>query len=225
MKKVLYDQLVIERKHCRACIGLRNPAEGDLAEYDSNEIGPWARLHGDLDASIMVVGQDWGDVRYFHRNCGFDDLSNRTIRTLERLLIAAGVEISLREYGPKEGRLFLTNAILCLKDGGLQGPVLNSWFSNCSKFLKKQIEIVSPPVVVALGEKAYRAIVKSFGLSPKRFRDVVRTEEDIILPNGNRFFPVYHCGARILNTHRPLYMQIQDWERVGKAIARVGAQS
>lgn len=39
-----------------------------------------------------------------------------------------------------------------------------------------------------------------------------------LLPTGSRAFAVHHCGARIQNTHRPLAMQLVDWQRVGDAL-------
>lgn len=58
-KQRQYAVLVVERKQCRLCVGLRNPADTGFAEHDSDEIGPWTRLHGDLNAELMVIGQDW----------------------------------------------------------------------------------------------------------------------------------------------------------------------
>ena len=85
-----YAALVAERKRCRLCVGLRNPADAELASFDSGEIGPWSRLHGDLDARLMIIGQDWGDVGYYSSNRGLDDFRNPTMRTLERLLRGLG---------------------------------------------------------------------------------------------------------------------------------------
>ena len=30
---------------------------------------------------------------------------------------------------------------------------------------------------------------------------------------------VYHCGARILNTHRKREQQLDDWQRIGRVLA------
>ena len=223
MKSVEYLQLVDERKACRACSGLANPAE--WATFDSPEIGPWSRLHGDLDAQIMVVGQDWGDVGYYQDFKGLDDFANPTMRTLEKLLRSINLDVSLQAYGEGPRGLFLTNAVLCLKKGvgGLQAPVEEAWFSNCGqRFLKRQIEIVRPRVVVSLGQRAYEAIVAAFGLKRLRFRDAVAGGAVQLVP-GVRLVPVYHCGNRILNTHRKLPAQMEDWRRVRAAMGGVKA--
>ena len=41
------------------------------------------------------------------------------------------------------------------------------------------------------------------------------------LPGGPIAFAVYHCGRRILNTHRNGEKQVKDWRRI--AIALNGA--
>jgi DNA polymerase len=220
-KRERYAALVSDRKLCRLCEGLRNPADANLAAFDSDEIGPWTRLHGDLDAELMVIGQDWGDIRYYNANHGLDDLRNPTMRTLELLLRGIGLDISLAAYETGQRRVFLTNAILCLKDGGLQAPVVRQWFDNCgSNFLRRQIEIVSPRVAVTLGQRAYEAVLGAFGLKVGPFRRAVEDQEGTRLPNGSRVLAVYHCGQRILNTHRQIEQQQQDWQRVAIALGQ-----
>ncbi len=218
-KQEQYSTLVTERKRCRLCVGLRNAADAELAQFDSDEIGPWSRLHRDLDAGLMIIGQDWGDVRYYTANSGLDDFRNPTMRTLERLLRGIGVEVSLAEYGTNARGVFLTNAVLCLKQGGLQAQVERQWFKNCgAHFLRRQIEIVAPRVAVPLGQKAYEAMLGAFGLEAVPFRRAVEDEAGTSLPNGSRLLAVYHCGQRVLNTHRPFQKQQRDWQRVANVL-------
>lgn len=190
-----------------------------LAALDSEEIGPWTRLHGDLNADVMIIGQDWGDDRYYTRNQGLDDLKNPTMRTLERLLRGIGLDVTLAAYGTGPRGLFLTNAVLCLKRGGLQAKVEREWFENCgAQFVRRQLEIVAPKVAVALGQKAYEAVLGGFNLLGGPFRLAVEDREGTMLPNGSRLFAVYHCGNRILNTHRPFQQQQRDWRRIARAL-------
>lgn len=219
MTKILQYQTVVQnRKQCRACVELTNPSDPKLAHFDSNDIGPWSRLYGDLDADLMIVGQDWGDVRYFLANQGLDNLANPTMRTLEKLIRSVGMDVSLSKYSPEAKGLFLTNAILCLKGGGLQAKVQPSWVTNCATlFLKAQIEIVRPRVVVSLGQQAYRAICLAFRLRRQTLRTAVEAPSTP-LQTGSMLAPVYHCGTRVLNTHRPLETQFTDWLRVREAL-------
>ena len=217
-KTLQYQTIVQNRKQCRACVGLTNPSDPNLSHFDSNDIGPWSRLYGDLDADLMIVGQDWGDVRYFLTNQGLDNLANPTMRTLEKLLRSVGMDVSLREYRAEAKGLFLTNAILCLKEGGLQAKVHSSWVTNCATlFLKQQIEIVRPRVIVSLGQQAYHSICLAFRIRSKTLRTAVE-DPSTPIQTGSVLVPVYHCGTRVLNTHRPLKTQFTDWLRVREAL-------
>jgi len=211
-----YSQLVTARKACHLCAGLTNPADVHEGRFDSDHIGAWSIWQGNLDASAMVVGQDWGDTSYFVRREGREGPRNPTNLALVELAGIAG--LSIGEPGSTVGRdvTFFTNAILCLKssEGGLQGKVQRVWFNNCARFLRRQIEIVRPTVVVGLGERAYQTILRGFDMTSGPFRSEVHNPRGTVLPTGSRAFAVYHCGARIRNTHRPMSAQRGDWKRI-----------
>jgi DNA polymerase len=218
-KRKRYSALVAKRKNCQLCEGLCNPSRVDGGVYDSDEIGPWSRWEGNLDASVVVVGQDWGDVGYFRTHQGLEGPKNPTNTNLVKLLREIGLKIAEPPGEATDDPLFLTNAILCLKtEGGLQGQVQRKWFENCGEnFLRPLLEIISPKVVVALGERAFTAVINTFRpifKMPSRFRDAVDgigRAGGLQITTDTRLFPVYHCGARIMNTHRRLGEQKADW--------------
>lgn len=73
MEKIeAYKSLVEKRKDCSLCNGLSNPAAVANGKYDSNEIGPWSLWQANLNTNLLVVGQDWGDVKYFKKWEGKD---------------------------------------------------------------------------------------------------------------------------------------------------------
>jgi len=215
-KRAAYADLVQARKACAVCgAALTNPAQYCGGAHDCDEIGTWSRWRGDLDAAVMVVGQDWGDVGYFERNRGLDDPVNPTNVALVALMREAGIDL-----GAATG-VFLTNAILCLKGGNMQATVTREWFEACGpRFLRPLIELVQPRVLVTLGAHAYASVARLYGLERRRFRAAVETPAGIELPPaGPRLFPMYHCGRRILNTHRGMDAQRTDWRRVGVHLA------
>lgn len=217
-KQTQYDDLVARRKKCRVCIGLCNPNAKELRHFDSDEIGPWTRLHGDLNASLMVIGQDWGDVDYFVSNGGLDKLNNPTMKNLELLLKSIGIGVSMTSCSNCDVGLFLTNAILCLKTGGLQAAINSAWMENCKDYLKNQIQIVRPRVVVCLGARAFDATLKGFGLETIALRDAVLDKDGVEIMDGVRLFAAYHCGARTVRINRDLQTQMADWKRIGYAL-------
>jgi len=224
-KQRQYNELVQSRKQCRACAGLKNPACRGFNKFDSDEIGPWSRLHGDLNAKLMIVGQDWGGQQYYRDFKGLDDLDNPTMNNLQHLLAKIGMDVSTTTYAPQKRGLFLTNAILCLKSGGLQAKIDRSWLANCGeRFLRKQIEIVSPKIVVGLGSDAFNAILVSFGQKEMKLSDAILDKSGVPLSSTTRLFAAYHCGAGTINRNRDLKTQTRDWNRIGLALrAETGA--
>jgi Uracil DNA glycosylase superfamily len=233
-KQQEYQKLVQLRKHCNQCnISLKegekpplvNPSKICGSIFDSEQIGPWSRWQGNLDAKVVVVGQDWSDDRYFIENKGFDKIKNKSLmeyenptnKTLRSLLASIGIEIDPSSDHDTEWVLFFTNAILCLKTkGGMTGAVKDDWFKNCGElFLKPLIEIITPKVVIAIGEKAFRAVCRSYAVeAPKSFRESVEYNNGFSLPGNKVLFPVYHCGVRSLHMNRNLVEQRLDWARI-----------
>src|SRR5690349_11426767 len=75
-------------------------------------------LAGQPHADLVIVGQDWGDTRYFAANRGRDAARNPTNETLRSLLASIGIEIAPPAgTDAGGGEVFMTNAILCFKQG------------------------------------------------------------------------------------------------------------
>jgi uracil-DNA glycosylase len=216
-----YTTLVHARKDCRACAALVNPSACDGGVYDSEQIGPWSLWQGNLNAEIVIVGQDWGDTRYFLTNRGREAGRNPTNETLVKLLGSIDVDVAPpNSEEDRRSRCFFTNAVLCLKQhGGLQGKAEPEWFMNCGRrFLRPTIDLIAPKAVVSLGEQAYRGIMASYGMPRMAFRIAVERPEGLLLTGTIRHFPMYHCGRRILNKLRPMEQQLKDWARVRSAL-------
>ena len=228
-KPAAYAALVTSRKQCRACeqampvgAGLVNPAHYLDGVHDCDHIGAWSRWQGNLDAEVLVVGQDWGDVGFFERHKGADSVSTPTDGMLVKLLGAVDVTISLERNDGANGSIFLTNAILCLKRGGMAARVRSDWFDTCGpRYLKPLIEIVQPRIVVTLGAWAYQSVCHLWSLKQLPLRDAVDDPQGFHLSSQTVLFPRYHCGRRILNTVRKLEQQHADWERIGTALEQL----
>lgn len=222
-KEERYEQLVRARKACRACAGLTNPATTSYRRFDSNQIGPWSLWQGNLNSRLLIVGQDWGDTNYFQKWAGRDQpTGNPTNENLKFLLDHIGISIG----GPRddqEDKVFFTNLILCLKQGGLQAPVSDHWFSNCGqKFFVPLINIISPKAILALGKGASTTILRLFrvDINENQRLEKIMEHSPYELTASTVLFPLYHCGAGSVNRNRSLGDQMKDWEQVGDWIRR-----
>ena len=219
-KAQAYNNLVRERKACRACQGLINPAD---YTYDSDQIGPWSLWQGNLDSDLLIVGQDWGDITYFEKWEGRDQpTGNPTNENLRLLLEHIGISIG-KPRDHQEGELFFTNLILCLKQGGLQAPVEDQWLANCGEgFFRPLVEIVKPKAILALGKDMAITILKLYdvGFNKNRTLKAMMKESPYTLTPSTVLFPLYHCGAGSVNRNRSIGEQKKDWERVADWMKR-----
>jgi DNA polymerase len=71
-----------------------NPSVCAGGVYDSDHIGPWSLWQENLNADLMLVGQDWGDVAYFVNNRGHEAARNPTNEMLRYLLSTVGIPIA-----------------------------------------------------------------------------------------------------------------------------------
>jgi DNA polymerase len=214
-----YVELVAQRKTCACCPCLTNASTIDDGRLDSDEIGPYSRWQGNLNAGLMVIAQDFADVDGFRQHRGWAGERVQTNLALVELIAEAGVKIQPPRFGVADDQLFFTNAVLCMKDGGMQARVPDSCCVECGKrFLRPTIELVSPKVVVTLGSKAAGAVCRAYELEPPR-----KLTEVIALPvrlsAKTILMPLLHPSRTVLNTVRSLDEQRGDWREVGRLLA------
>lgn len=216
-KCAAYRALVEVRKGCKACTGLINCAAVDDGSLDSDRLGPATRWQGNLDAEVLVVGQDFADVEAFRELRGWPGDQVRTNLALVRLLEHAGIWVNVPRQGVPEDVIFLTNAVLCLKQGGMRTPVRPSQLRECGmRFLRPTIELVAPLAVVTLWSGAVDAVLSAFGLRRKhKLGQLVDQGATFELGSGTTLFPMFHPSQLVRNRTRSLAAQNRDWQRLG----------
>jgi uracil-DNA glycosylase family 4 len=131
----------------------------------------------------------------------------------------ANFEDFLHFAGIHRGDIFVTNAVLCNpKDGkGNNASPNHTEIAACANFLRRQIELVNPEIVVSLGAVALRALglIEAHGLS---LSADVRTSKAW---NSRELIPLYHPGQRAL-IHRSRANQRSDYQFVAERMRRVG---
>ncbi len=186
-----FDALVATVQACTACERMTH----------SHVLGGG---NGDRAARVMFVGEAPG--RLGAGRTGVPFLGDESGRRFELLLAAAGLT---RET------VFVSNAILCNPIGlrSNNRRPLTSEVRRCSPFLRGQIEVIDPVVVIALGEVALSAlaIIEQHGAT-------LRGECGLTVPwFGRHLVPLYHPGRRS-TVHRLDADQRADWARLGESL-------
>ena len=114
------------------------------------------------------------------------------------------------------GQLFITNSVLCnprRESGANRRPSVRE-IGNCSEFLRRQIELIDPAVVVTLGGVALAALARveahelTLGDAAGR---VARWQ-------GRLLVPLYHPSPQVLASHRREAEQLRDYRAVALAL-------
>jgi DNA polymerase len=112
--------------------------------------------------------------------------------------------------------IFITNAVLCnpRKPSGANDRPTSEERRNCADFLRRQLDLLTPPLVVSVGAMALEALaaLESHGLSLAQ--DVGRN----VAWRGTRLIPVYHPSPQVLISRRSLERQAQDWQAIRAAL-------
>lgn len=179
----------------------------------------------------MIIGQDGVTSDTSSSIQALDSPTNPTNIALQKLVSNSGLRLpepptagAIPDARSADCGIWLTNALFWLKTGGLSAKVHDDWFGDeAARFLKVQIDIVQPRVIIALGQRAYDLALFSYGLPKRRgpFHLVVGMQESVVLPpvaHAVRLIGGYHCGVRVQNTLRSLTKQKADWACVQVAL-------
>lgn len=163
-------------------------------------------LNGSIKARVMFIGEAPGRKGADRTRVPFS--GDQSGINLDRFL---------RSIGLKRDRIFFTSAALCnpRSESGANRKPTQKELSNCSKFLRKTIEVVDPKVIVTLGSVALEAL-KRIHYHELNLKDEVAKIHEW---NGRVLVPIYHPSPQVLASHRREAQQLKDYEIVAKAIS------
>ncbi len=118
--------------------------------------------------------------------------------------------------------IFITNSVLCnpRKESGANRKPSTQESLNCAAFLRRQIELIEPRVVVTLGAVALAALSRieyhQFSLKDSAGR--------VCAWNGRLLVPLYHPSPQVLASHRREPQQLEDYRAVARALGAEAAR-
>jgi len=241
-KQLRYQELV----NCvRNSYPTRDPADDGTNRHlywcdDCEEINLWTywQGRGNLDAKIMLVGQDWGcpwdcdylptleQVRKANMHCDYDYLNNNpspTDMNLARLFIELGYDITT-----PCSELFFTNFILGYRSKGFSGGYKGEWAEHDKGYFKELASIIEPKVILCLGRSTFEGVLSAFDASLssriKDYNSFIESSSNpvvVTLDSGETayVFALAHCGAmgtlnRNCKKSTDLGKQLDDWRKI-----------
>lgn len=159
---------------------------------------------GSLSAKVMFIGEAPGRLGANLSKIPFH--GDQAGHNFESLLEGAGIS----RY-----ESFVTNAVLCnpKDDKGNNSPPTKQEIELCSGFLKRQIEIIQPELVVTLGGTALKATSKVEGHD----LDLLSSVRTVKPWYGRKLSPLYHPGQRAM-IHRSFANQLVDYNFIAETL-------
>lgn len=211
---------------------------------DCEEINLWTywQGRGNLDARIMLVGQDWGspadasdqymaqfsEINKGNRSSYWLDGSSITDTNLIALFSSIGYDISSGK--PWDPDLFFTNFVLGYRNKGFSGKFKTSWLKENKSFFFRLANIIEPEIIICLGRHTFYGVMMAFNHKIKisGYNAFITGEDNpvrITLSSGKAVyvFAEAHCGAMgTLNRNRlhdtegltGIELQKKDWRRI-----------
>ena len=194
-----FDALVAEAGACRRCAAMC----GRSAVLSGR--------NGRVGARVMFVGEAPGRQGGDRTRVPFS--GDQSGRNFSRYL--ASINLAREE-------VFITNAALCNPRGetGANRRPTREEVSNCSEFLRRQIEVIAPAVVVTLGAVSLAAL-RAVEYHPLTLKENVG---QIRGWNGRLLVPLYHPSPQVLASHRREPQQLEDYRSVARALGEVNAR-
>ena len=188
-----FPRLVAEAAACVRC-----PAMCERAAVLSE-------LNGNIDARVMFIGEAPGRKGADRTRVPFS--GDQSGRNFDLFLASAGLARS---------EIFITSAALCnprSATGANRRPA-PAELRNCSHFLSRTIDLISPRVIVTLGGVALAALKLIENHQFTLRGDAAKLRQW----KGRSLIPLYHPSPQVLITSRDERAQLRDYKLVARTI-------
>lgn len=203
------------------------------------EINLWTywQGRGNLNAPILLVGQDWGCLRTKDGEAcirkiqlapdgpipnymtGNDNPTDKNLVRLFQEALSISVETPASE-------VFFTNFVLGYRNEGTSGGFKPDWIRHDQAFFRELAEIIEPQVILCLGRNTFEGVLTAFSkqVQIRAYNHFIESDQNpvpVMLNSGKTayVFALAHCGVMgTLNRNQgkdtSLNTQIQDWKRI-----------
>ncbi len=199
-KKREFTRLVFEAAECRRCLTM------------CGRTAVLSNLNGPITARVMFIGEAPGRKGADRTRVPFS--GDQSGKNLDRFI--SSIDLTREQ-------IFITSAALCnpRTESGANRKPTQMEVGNCSDFLRRTVELINPAVIVTLGSVALDAI-KRIESHELNLRNAAGKIHDWA---GRLLVPIYHPSPQVLASHRREREQLEDYQVVARALARVGFEN
>jgi uracil-DNA glycosylase family 4 len=193
-RRASFQKLVREAASCRVC-----PAMCERRAVLSE-------LNGSTRAQVMFIGEAPGRQGGDRTRIPFS--GDQSGRNFTRYIASINL--------PRES-IFITNAVLCnprRESGANRTPTVKE-MANCSAFLRRQIELIDPRVIVTMGRVSLEAL-RRIEYHQLNLREAAGK---VFEWGGRLLVPLYHPSPQVLASHRREAEQLRDYGAVARALS------
>ena len=196
-KQEQFEALVAEAAACRRC------------EAMCGRSAVLSGRNGRVGARVLFVGEAPGRQGGDRTRVPFS--GDQSGRNFSRFIASVGLS---RE------ELFITNAALCnpRTESGANRKPTRAEVENCSDFLRRQVELIDPSVVVTLGAVSLAAL-RAIDYHPLTLKENAGEVHDW---HRRLLVPLYHPSPQVLASHRREAAQMEDYKAVARALVLGG---
>ena len=167
-----------------------------------------SELNGNLNSQILFIAEAPG------RQGG-----DRTRVPLVGDASGANFKKFINSIGIEREDVFVTNSVLCnpRKESGANRKPTRIESQNCSRFLRRQLEVLNPRIIATLGSVALEALKT---IQYHEFNLKINAGK-VLQWNKRLLVPLYHPSPQVLASHRRFNEQIADYRAIAVALAKL----
>jgi len=199
----------------------RNLSDFHNGYYECDHVSPWSISACNVDAEVMIIGQDWvswnvlerePDEKRQERQRTGQDSSSQTNTNLREFLEYMGIQFC---------ETYATNVFPFIKLGNKSAPIRSRDLVSCAKtYALPQIEIVCPRMAICLGKATFNAVCRAAGLRPTEWRRA-RLPGPHTRICGVEIYGLPHPTSRGINNAGGKEIVVRSWEVLGEYLREI----
>lgn len=233
-KSEKFNRLIEKMALCEKCTNIKNKNGVDCSliniyknkEFAQNIPSIWTDWYNRLNSDIMIIGQDWGpykDMKKIYNEYSENKTKEnwKNIINEEKSMTKRMLEKYLKQSSENKNenildKIYITNVIMCARKGnnyrGNNIKLKESTF-NCIQYIKSQIDIVEPKVILTLGYYPLYSLSQIYGFEiEKNLTETIKKKKEFKI-NNMVIIPLYHPTAQVSKT-----TQLQQYKEIWKYI-------